>query len=85
MSLAVVLLTVGLLSFAGGGAVALNLGGSATALERRGEANAELARHARGDLGPATRHMSAGLYRALCAIVAFGGLVLSLGGLLELA
>ncbi|MFJ3907012.1 hypothetical protein EDE04_2968 [Streptomyces sp. 2132.2] len=84
MSLAVVLLTVGSVCFAAGGAVALNVRGSATALERWGESNAELARHARGDLGPAARVASARFYQYLATVIALGGVVFALCGLAEL-
>lgn len=40
--------------------------------------------HARGDLGPAHRVMSAQVYRYMAGVIALGGLVFTLGGLLEL-
>lgn len=58
--------------------------GSAASLERWGDSNAELRMHARGDLGPAQRRMSARLYRLAGAVVGLCGFVLVLGGLLEL-
>ncbi|MFE6838025.1 hypothetical protein ACFVFI_24750 [Streptomyces sp. NPDC057705] len=85
MSLAVVLLTVGPTAIVAGGGVALNIGGAAAALERWAAANAELAMHARGDLGPARRVASAVFYRFLGSVIALCGVVFSLGGLLELA
>lgn len=41
--------------------------------------------HARGDLGTPKRVMSKHVYRYLGAVMALAGLVLTLGGLLELA
>ncbi|MFG2233158.1 hypothetical protein ACGFNX_24635 [Streptomyces sp. NPDC048723] len=46
--------------FAAGSWVALNIRGAAASLERRAAANAELAMHPRGDLGPPRRVASAG-------------------------
>ncbi len=84
MSLAVVLLTAGTICIVAGGTVALNIRGSAQALERRATENRQRAMHARGDLGPAPLVASAGVYRFLATAIALGGLVLTLGGLLEL-
>ncbi|MCX4632671.1 hypothetical protein [Streptomyces sp. NBC_01443] len=85
MSLAVVLLTAGSICIVAGGTVALNIRGTAQMLARRAADNSAKAMQARGDLGPAPLVMSAGVYRFLATATAFGGLVLTLGGLLELA
>ncbi|MFF4370761.1 hypothetical protein [Streptomyces sp. NPDC001594] len=85
MSLAFALLTAGPACVVAGGAVALNVRGAAGALERWAAANAELAMHSRGDLGPPKRVMSAVVYRYIGAVIALCGLVLTLGGLLEAA
>ncbi|MEU8501567.1 hypothetical protein AB0C86_33310 [Streptomyces lavendulae] len=85
MSLAVVLLTAGPVCLVLGGAVALNIRGSALALEGWAAANQERIMHARGDLGSPDRVMSAQVYRYLATAIAICGLVLTLGGLLELA
>ncbi|MET8296433.1 MULTISPECIES: hypothetical protein [unclassified Streptomyces] len=85
MSLAVGLLTTGTTFLAVGGTVACNVRGSAKALARRAAAQAELARYSRGDLGAPQRIMSTTVYRYMGSVVALGGLVLILGGLLELA
>ncbi|GAA2653071.1 MULTISPECIES: hypothetical protein [Streptomyces] len=82
---AIVLLTVGPAVLLAGSWVALNIRGSAGALERRAAAAAELAMHARGDLGPARRVASAAFYRFAGSVLALCGIVLTLGGLLELA
>ncbi|WP_328786148.1 hypothetical protein [Streptomyces sp. NBC_00273] len=83
MSTALVLLIVGLTLFAAGSWVALNIRGAAASLERRAAANAELAMHARGDLGPPRRVASAGSYRLVGTLIALCGIVFTLGGLLE--
>ncbi|MEU9085020.1 hypothetical protein, partial [Streptomyces sp. NPDC048357] len=86
MSLAVVLLTVGPTLIVAGGSLALNIRGAATALERWSAANnAELRMHARGDLGPAPQVAAAVFYRYLGSVNALCGVLLPLGGLLELA
>ncbi|MFE9933903.1 hypothetical protein [Streptomyces sp. NPDC005533] len=85
MNVAVVLLTLGPLLIAAGGWVALNVRGAAAALERWAAANAELRMHARGDLGPAPRVASAVFYRYLGSVNALCGVLLTLGGLVELA
>ncbi|WP_404961215.1 hypothetical protein [Streptomyces sp. 147326] len=85
MSTAVVLLTVGPALIVAGSWVALNICGAAAALERRSAANAELRMHARGDLGPAPRVAAAVFYRYLGSVNALCGVLLTLGGLLELA
>ncbi|MEW2417874.1 hypothetical protein AB0953_29755 [Streptomyces sp. NPDC046866] len=85
MSLAAALLTAGPICIIAGGSIALNIRGSAQALARRAAANSQGAMHARGDLGPAPLVMSAGVYRFLATAMAFGGLFLTLGGLLELS
>ncbi|MDX6762105.1 MULTISPECIES: hypothetical protein [Streptomyces] len=51
--------------------VALNIRGAADALARR------------GDLGPAPRVASTTFYRFLASVLSLGGLVFTLGGLLE--
>ncbi|MFD7033770.1 hypothetical protein ACFWAR_37645 [Streptomyces sp. NPDC059917] len=84
MSLATVLLAVGPVALVTGATVALNVRGSADGLERRATGNQQRAMHARGELGPPERVASAQFYRYLAALIAFGGLVLTLGGLLEL-
>ncbi|MFE2163870.1 hypothetical protein ACFXB3_02115 [Streptomyces sp. NPDC059447] len=84
MNLATVLLTTGSVALVGGGRLALDIRGSASALARRAEANAELRRHARGDLGPAPQAASAGLFRSGGAVMALCGAVLTLGGVIEL-
>ncbi|MFD5423663.1 hypothetical protein ACFWJT_37320 [Streptomyces sp. NPDC127069] len=84
MSLAFFLLALGGISLVGGGTLALNIRGAADAMARRGEANAELRRHLRGQLEPPTRVVSTTLCRCLGAVMALPGLVLTLGGLLEL-
>ncbi|MCY0953191.1 hypothetical protein [Streptomyces sp. H27-S2] len=81
MDIGLFLLVLGLVSAIPAGWVALNARGSATALERWAETNAELHRHAQGDLGPATRSMSAGVYRCLGTAVGLSGTVLALAGL----
>ncbi|MEV6733903.1 MULTISPECIES: hypothetical protein [unclassified Streptomyces] len=48
-------------------------------------ANTERAMLARGDLGRPQRVASAQVYRYLATAIALGGLVFTLGGLLELA
>ncbi|MCX4539065.1 hypothetical protein [Streptomyces sp. NBC_01565] len=85
MGLAAVLLTAGLVALIAGAAVALNIRGCARALERRGTRNMELAMQARGDLGQPQQVMSALVFRFLGTAVALGGVVLALGGLLEMA
>ncbi|MEU9237422.1 hypothetical protein [Streptomyces subrutilus] len=85
MSTALVLLTLGLACAVAGGWVALNVRGSAASLERWADGNAQLRMHARGDLGPVERRLSARLYRALGTLIALCGCVCVLGGLLELA
>ncbi|MFJ8214901.1 hypothetical protein [Streptomyces sp. NPDC096033] len=85
MSLAFFLLAFGGISLVAGGALALNVRGAADAMERYAAANAELAMHSRGELGPPKRVMSKQVYRFLGTVVALAGLVLTLGGLLELA
>ncbi|OEJ31028.1 hypothetical protein [Streptomyces subrutilus] len=85
MSTAIVLLTLGLAGAVPGGWVALNVRGSAASLERWADGNAQLRMHARGDLGPVERRLSARLYRVLGTVMALGGCVIILGGLLELA
>ncbi|MEU4732902.1 hypothetical protein [Streptomyces sp. NPDC023588] len=55
------------------------------ALERWADSNAELRMHARGDLGPVQRRLSARLYRLAGPLIALCGCVLVLGGLLESA
>ncbi|WP_405921155.1 hypothetical protein [Streptomyces sp. NBC_00122] len=85
MSTAFGLLALGLAAAVPGGWIAVNVRGSAASLERWGDSNAELRMHARGDLGPVERRMSARLHRLLGAVVALCGCVLILGGLLELA
>ncbi|MEU9304203.1 hypothetical protein [Streptomyces sp. NPDC048269] len=82
--MATVLLTAGPTALVGGGWVALDIRGSAARLARRAEADAELRRHSQGDLGPATRTITAGLYRYMATFMALGGVVLTLVGLLEL-
>ncbi|MFD8634103.1 hypothetical protein [Streptomyces sp. NPDC059533] len=82
--MAVVLLTAGPITLVGGGRLALNVRGSATSLARRAEANAELRRHSRGDLGSAPQRASAGLFRAGGAVLVLCGAVLTLGGVIEL-
>lgn len=85
MSTAVVLLTLGLACAVPGGWIALNVRGSAASLERWADSNAELRMHARGDLGPVQRRISARLYRLLGTVIGLCGCVFVLGGLLELA
>ncbi|MFG2983967.1 hypothetical protein ACGFYQ_22390 [Streptomyces sp. NPDC048258] len=82
--MATVLLTAGPTALVGGGWVALDIRGSAAWPARRGEADAELRRHSQGDLGPATRTVSAGVIRHLATFMALGGVAFTLGGLLEL-
>ncbi|MFB9592665.1 hypothetical protein [Streptomyces racemochromogenes] len=79
------LLTLGTVSFVAGIALAFNICGAAAAAARYAAANAELAMHARGDLSTPKRVMSKQVYRYLGAVTALAGLVLTLGGLLELA
>ncbi|MFJ9080269.1 hypothetical protein ACIRO3_34280 [Streptomyces sp. NPDC102278] len=81
MDIGLLLLVLGLVGSVLGGWVALNVRGSATTLERWGETNAELRRHARGDLGPATRSGSVALYPYIGTAVGLGGTVLTLAGL----
>ncbi|MFI5979612.1 hypothetical protein ACIBEA_01920 [Streptomyces sp. NPDC051555] len=85
MSLATVLLTIGPVALVAGATVALNVRGSADGLERWATGNQQRAMHARGDLGPPERVPSAQFYRYLATLIGFGGLVFTLGGLLELA
>ncbi|MFD7081162.1 hypothetical protein ACFYXV_05495 [Streptomyces sp. NPDC002181] len=85
MSPAVFLLGLGTVAFLGGGAVALNVRGCVGSLERWAAGNAERAMQARGDLGQPQLVMSAQVFRVMATVVALGGLVLSLGGLLALA
>lgn len=85
MSTAIVLLALGLACTVAGGGIALNVRSSADSLERWADRNAELRMHARGDLGPVQRRLSARLYRLLGTVIALGGSVFVLGGLLELA
>ncbi|MEU6758075.1 hypothetical protein [Streptomyces sp. NPDC046685] len=85
MSTAAVLLTMGLTCALSGGWVALNVRGSAASLERWADSNAELRMHARGELGPAQRRLSARLYRLAGTVIALCGCVFVLGGLLEAA
>ncbi|MFI8280968.1 hypothetical protein ACIGBH_40090 [Streptomyces sp. NPDC085929] len=85
MSLAAVLLTAGPICIVAGGTIALNIRGSAQTLARRAADNRQRAMHARGDLGPAPLVASAGVYRYLATATALCGLVLTLGGLLEIA
>ncbi|MFG2978454.1 hypothetical protein ACGFYY_36405 [Streptomyces sp. NPDC048331] len=61
----------------------MNIRGTARALERRAAAGAELMARARGELGPARRVATANLYRLLGTVIALGGIVFTLGGLLE--
>ncbi|MFD5885836.1 hypothetical protein ACFWHQ_07625 [Streptomyces sp. NPDC060334] len=81
MDIGLFLLAFGLFSAISGGWVALNVRGSATALDRWAERNAEVRRHAQGDLGPATRSASAALFRYLGTAAGLSGTVLALGGL----
>lgn len=83
MSTALVLLTTGLALFVAGSWVALNIRGAAAVLERPAAAKAELAMHARGDLGPPRRVAYAGFCRFIGTVTALCGIVLTLGGLLE--
>ncbi|MDX3536016.1 hypothetical protein PV721_16885 [Streptomyces sp. MB09-01] len=83
--MAVVLLTAGPTAIVAGSWAALNIRGAAVPLERRAAADTELAMHARGGLGPAPRVASAQFYRFMGAVIALGGVVFTLGGLLELA
>ncbi|GAA0327323.1 hypothetical protein GCM10010302_77920 [Streptomyces polychromogenes] len=85
MNPATLLLTLGGISLVAGATFALNVRGAADAMERYAAANAELAMHSRGELGPPKRVMSKQVYRYMGTVVALGGLVLTLGGLLELA
>ncbi|MEU9033304.1 hypothetical protein AB0D45_00025 [Streptomyces sp. NPDC048352] len=85
MSLAFFLLTLGTVSLITGAALALNIRGAAAAAARYAAANAALAMHARGDLGSPKRVMSKQVYRYLGAVMGLAGLLLTLGGLLELA
>ncbi|MGW9373411.1 hypothetical protein ACWGVR_25720 [Streptomyces xanthophaeus] len=85
MSPAAVFLTVGAACYLVGGTVALNIRGTAVSLARRAARNAELSRHARGDLGAPGQVMSATVYRYLGAMVALCGVVFTLVGLVELA
>lgn len=84
MDVAVFLLTLGLAAAVPGGWVALNVRGAAASLERWSDSNAELRMHARGDLGPVERRMSARLFRLFGTVIGLCGCVLVLGGLLEL-
>ncbi|WP_328761339.1 MULTISPECIES: hypothetical protein [unclassified Streptomyces] len=85
MSLAFLLLTMGLVCLVAGGALALNVRGCAHALERKAAGNAELAMHARGELGQPQLIMSARLYRCLGTVFVLCGIVLTPYGFLELA
>ncbi|MFB6824834.1 hypothetical protein ACFCXA_25015 [Streptomyces virginiae] len=76
-------MATGLALFVAGSWVALNIRGAAAVLERRAAADAELAMHARGDLGPPRRVAYAGFYRFIGTVTALCGIVLTLGGLLE--
>ncbi|MEU9719531.1 hypothetical protein [Streptomyces sp. NPDC047976] len=85
MSLAFFLLTLGTISLVAGSALAFNIRDAAGAAARYAAANAERAMHARGDLGAPKRVLSKHVYRYLGSVMALGGLVLTLGGFLELA
>ncbi|MEU3914809.1 hypothetical protein [Streptomyces sp. NPDC029721] len=84
MNAATFLLTFGGVSLVAGATFALNILGAADAMERYAAANAELAMHSLGELGPPKRVTSKQVYRFLGTVVALAGLVLTLGGLLEL-
>nr|WSW69412.1 hypothetical protein OG461_26245 [Streptomyces sp. NBC_00995] len=81
---AVVLLTVGAVLLLLAGAVALDVRGVARGLESWAAANHERVMRARGELGPSCTAPSARLYRFAAACVAVCGLVLALGGCIEL-
>ncbi|MER6393810.1 hypothetical protein ABT236_35830 [Streptomyces sp. NPDC001523] len=81
MDIGLFLLAFGLFSAISGGWVALNVRGSATALDRWAETNAELRRHAQGDLGPATRSTSPAIFRYFGTGIGLSGTVLALIGL----
>ncbi|MGI5451225.1 hypothetical protein ACQEVM_36730 [Streptomyces sp. CA-243310] len=81
MDIGLFLLAFGLVSAISGGWVALNVRDSATALNHWAQANAELRRHAQGNLGPETRSASATIFRYLGTAVGLSGTVLALGGL----
>ncbi|MBT2482124.1 hypothetical protein [Streptomyces sp. ISL-94] len=83
MGIGVFLLAFGLTAVIGGGWVALNIRGSAVALERMAETNTQMRMRARGDLGPAPRRMSSALYRLLGTVITLAGCMLTLVSLVE--
>ncbi|MFC9296737.1 hypothetical protein ACFTWH_32595 [Streptomyces sp. NPDC057011] len=85
MNTGIFLLVLSLTGLILGGALALDVRNSATALARRGEANAELRRHSRGHLDAPERTVTAGVFRFLGAAVCLACALLLLVALVELA
>ncbi|WP_411105826.1 hypothetical protein [Streptomyces sp. cmx-4-9] len=85
MSIGIFLLALSLTSLFAGATLALDIRGAASALARRGEANAELRRHLRGDLGAPGQSVSPGFFRFLGTAGALASLPMLLVALLELA
>ena len=84
MPVSVFLLLLGLTAAVGGGWVACDVREASKALERYQERNHELRAAAVGDFTPPAKWITALGYRVLGGFICVCGLVLALGGLVEL-
>jgi hypothetical protein len=84
MPLSVFLLLFGLTAAVGGGWVACDVRGASKSLERFQERNHELRTAAVGNFTPPAKWITALGYRVLGGAICVCGLVLALGGLVEL-
>ncbi|MGW1063201.1 hypothetical protein ACWD4F_01575 [Streptomyces aureus] len=78
------LMVLGVPAVARGGWMAFNIRGAATAMETSQQRGHDLRAATTGDFSPPVRWISAFGFRALGAVIGLGGLVLFLGGVLEL-